>query len=229
MKKCRFYFNLRSPYSWIGGRWLESFINQTGVEVEYIPFWEVDEQSQVMLSDRGGEHYYTPMSKAKHMYILQDIKRITDRLGLTLRWPPAPPDQHWEIPHLAYLWARRQGLGSEFLSAVLEARWQRGEDICDSQVVAAVAEQCGIDPDSAAGAYMRDDVRDESAGELMKAYEDGVFGIPFFVHGYNKFWGIDRFELFMRSVQGKDAQKNHDLGIGHYSPYYETDHPGGCG
>jgi 2-hydroxychromene-2-carboxylate isomerase len=229
VKKCRFYFNFRSPYSWIGGQWLKRFVDQTGIAVEYIPFWETDELSQAMISDLGGEHYYTPMSKAKHLYILQDIKRITKQLGLTIKWPPAPPDQHWEIPHLAYLWARRVDRGADFFQAILESRWCRGEDICDHRVVAAVAEQCGLDPSDVVSAHTRADVREEGAGELMKAFEDGVFGIPFFVHGYNKFWGIDRFDLFLRSLQSEHHETPSDLDFGQIHPYYETDHPGGCG
>lgn len=197
------------------------------VEVEYIPFWEIDDTSREMLSEKGGEHFYTPMSKAKHLYILQDIKRITSKLGLQLKWPPSPDNQHWEIPHLAYLYARREGKGGIFFRKVHESRWNRGENICDPEIVAEIAEGCGLDGERTANAFQDPPIREESVGELTKAYEDGVFGIPFFVHGHNKFWGIDRFELFVRSVRGEIADLS--LDFGQFSPYYETDHPGGCG
>lgn len=197
------------------------------IDVEYVPFWEIDELSRSMLEERGGEHHYTPMSKAKHLYILQDIKRITSRLELTMKWPAAPDNQHWEVPHLAYLYARRKGKGEQFFKSIHEARWNRGEDVCDPRTVAAVAVDCGLDPELTAGALHRDEIRAEGVDELMKACEDGVFGIPFFVYGYNKFWGIDRFELFLRSVRGSDTRDAPD--IGNMLPYYETDHPGGCG
>lgn len=187
-----------------------------------------------MLVEGGGEHYYTPMSKAKHLYILQDIKRITRQLGLELKWPPSPDNQHWEIPHLAYIYARCEGAGNQFFREIHNARWTRGEDICDERTVAAVGEACGLEPEQTATAYRRDDIREIGVAELMKAYEDGVFGIPFFVHGFNKFWGIDRFELFARSVRSADAEDA--VEINNIKPFYETgspifetDHPGGCG
>ena len=204
-------------------------------DVEYVPFWEVDDLSRSMMEERGGEHYYTPMSKAKHMYILQDIKRITSELGLELKWPPSPDNQHWEIPHLAYIYAREQGRGKEFFDTILKTRWLQGEDITDPEVVKRVAVECSLDPEKTADAFNDQKIREAGTEELMKSYEDGVFGIPFFVHGYNKFWGIDRFELFVRSLR-KKANSTDEIKIDNIKPFYEntdsvfdTDHPGGCG
>ncbi|WP_444997959.1 2-hydroxychromene-2-carboxylate isomerase [Aliikangiella sp. IMCC44359] len=224
MKKCRFYFHFRSPYSWIGARWLEKL---TSLNVEYVPFWELDDLSRDLITKNGGEHSYTPMSKAKHLYILQDIKRITSKLNLKLKWPPSPDNQHWEIPHLAYLYARKEGKGKEFFNKIHEARWEKGEDICNRDVIAKIAEACHLDIEATKNAFENEDIRQDSVVEMMKAYEDGVFGIPFFVHGYNKFWGIDRFELFVKSIQGELPEITSTADS--FLPYYETDHPGGCG
>lgn len=196
-------------------------------EIEYIPYWEIDNTSRDMLSEKGGEHYYTPMSKAKHLYILQDIKRITSKLGLKLKWPPSPENQHWEIPHLAYLYARREGKGELFFRKVHESRWLLGENICEAETIARIARACDLNETQTVNAYQNDDIRRESLEALIKAYEDGVFGIPFFVHGYNKFWGIDRFELFLRSLREENSEIKQEAGS--FLPYYETDHPGGCG
>ncbi len=225
MKKCRFYFHFRSPYSWIGARWMESVRSQ--VAVEYVPFWELDQTSRRLLAEHGGEHSYVPMSKAKHLYILQDIKRITTQLGFKLRWPPSPEQQHWEVPHLAYLFARRAGLGDPFFDGVHRARWEQGRDVCDPNTIAAIASECGLDPAGASRAHEDESIRKESVQEMMRAYEDGVFGIPFFVHGYDKFWGIDRFALFLRSLR-RELPEIGEVEAG-VLPYYETDHPGGCG
>jgi len=225
VKKCRFYFNFRSPYSWIGAHWIERL--RPKLEVEYHPFWELDDISQDLLQQHGGEHYYTPMSKAKHLYILQDIKRITKSLDMKISWPPSPDNQHWEIPHLAYLYAREQGGGDTFFKMIHEYRWQRGKDICDKKTIAEIAGQCNLDPESTATAYEDDAIRAVSVKEMMTACEDGVFGIPFFVHGYNKFWGIDRFEYFLNSLRKETSDIPEDFGA--LTPIYETDHPGGCG
>ena len=232
MKKCRFYFHFRSPYSWIGALWMQKYRKEFAVE--YVPYWEVDDTSRAMLEEEGGEHYYTPMSKAKHLYILQDIKRITTTLGLQIKWPPSPDNQHWEIPHLAYIYAREQGLGDIFFDKILQARWLEGENICESDVIERVASACGLDANKTLDSLNDGQVRKIATVELMKSYEDGVFGIPFFIHGYNKYWGIDRFDLFIRSLQKSETPIYSE--IEHSLPFYEntnalfeTDHAGGCG
>jgi len=202
--------------------------------VEYVPYWEVDDTSRAMLEQEGGEHYYTPMSKAKHLYILQDIKRITTALGLKIKWPPSPDNQHWEIPHLAYIYAREEGVGDVFFEKILQARWLEGENICEPNIIENVAHACGLDVHNTLESINNNEIRHIATAELMKSYEDGVFGIPFFIHGYNKFWGIDRFDPFIRSLQKGDISTGSELE--HTLPFYEntnelfeTDHPGGCG
>ena len=44
------------------------------------------------------------MSRAKHRYLLLDIKRLADREGLPFAWP-IDIDCWWELPHLAWLHA----------------------------------------------------------------------------------------------------------------------------
>ncbi|RAM48965.1 MAG: hypothetical protein C6Y22_24930 [Hapalosiphonaceae cyanobacterium JJU2] len=191
----RFYFSFRSPYSWIGARLLEEEYNPKRSGIEYIPFWEPDKLSLELLTTKGGKFLYTPMSREKHFYILQDIKRITSKLGYSMSWP-IDSQPWWEMPHLAYLAARRQGKQHEFFWAVYQARWERGENICSVETIRNVAVEVGLPPDQIAAAPYDASIREEGAEMLYKVYRDGVFGVPFFIVGHEKFWGIDRLDDF---------------------------------
>ena len=142
---------------------------------------------------------YTNMSKVKHLYILQDIKRLTRKLGYQMAWP-IDRDPWWDLPHLAYLHAHRLGKGHEFFWAVHRARWERAEDICSIVVLRQLADETGIDADELVSAPNDADIRTQGADALYRAYNDGVFGIPFFIHRFEKFWGVDRIEDFMTSL-----------------------------
>src|SRR5207248_235568 len=77
----RFYFSFRSPYSWLAAR----VIGGPGTDrhgISYIPFWEPDEITLRDLRALGGEFLYTPMTKAKHLYILEDIRRLATSAGV---------------------------------------------------------------------------------------------------------------------------------------------------
>lgn len=195
----RFYFSFRSPYSWIAARLFDDHVAPHCDDVELIPFWEPDDHTVELLRARRAEFVYTPMSRAKHLYILQDVRRLTTRLGYKMTWP-VDRDPWWELPHLGYLAARRAGCERAFYDAVYRARWEDGRDICSVDVIRSIAELCGADPDAIAGAPGDADVRAEGADCLARCYRDGVFGVPFFVSGYDKFWGVDRLRDFAAAL-----------------------------
>src|ERR1700730_17100085 len=97
----RFYFSFRSPFSWLAHRDLTTRHAAIAERLEWIPFWEPDETSERQLRDAGGSFCYTPMSRDKHLYILQDVRRLAAQRDLTVTWP-VDRSPCWEVPHLAY-------------------------------------------------------------------------------------------------------------------------------
>jgi 2-hydroxychromene-2-carboxylate isomerase len=220
----RFYFSFRSPYSWIGARLLRENVDHAKHAIEYTPFWDPDDRTFAMLKAMGGEFPYTPMSRQKHLYILQDIKRLTSKLGYKLAWP-VDRDPWWELPHLGYLIARKQGKAMTYLDVVYRARWERGLDICACDNIAALAAEAGIDPAAVLAAPRHAAVREEGALALLRSYRDGVFGIPFYINGFQKFWGVDRFHDFLATLGSEPSLEP----ANEVRSAYGGDHPGGCG
>ncbi|MGC4809235.1 2-hydroxychromene-2-carboxylate isomerase [Micromonospora sp. DT228] len=200
MKAARFYFSLRSPYSWLACRDLVSAYADVADVIEWRPFWEPDEESRAALTDSGGSFPYVDMSRAKALYILQDVRRLAQRRGLAIAWPVdrAP---HWEVAHLAYLAAERAGRGRAFIDAVYRARWEEGRDISDPATMAAVATELQLSPEDLSTAVSDPQLRADGIVALRRIDRDGVFGVPFFVHGREKFWGLDRLPDFAAAVR----------------------------
>ncbi len=191
-----FYFSFRSPYSWIGARLLQERLGAAFQRLTLVPFWEPDAATLQLLRQRGGETPYMPMSRAKHLYILQDIKRLTTRLGYTMQWP-VDLDAWWDLPHLAYLKAHAAGRGRAFFDAIHTARWEHAADICNGAVLQRIAVQIGMEPALLVNAPADVETRAAGADALYQAYQQGVFGVPFFTLGHEKFWGVDRVEDFV--------------------------------
>ncbi|MFG3052737.1 2-hydroxychromene-2-carboxylate isomerase [Kitasatospora sp. NPDC048239] len=229
----RFYFSLRSPYSWLAYRELVDEHPRLAAELEWRPFFEPDGESERRLTALGGVFPYAAMTRAKHLYILQDVARLAERRGLALRWPVdrAPV---WEVPHLAYLVARREGRGAEFVAAAYRTRWEEGRDICDRVVVADLGAGLGLDPAELAGAADDPGLREQGARLLLDVCRDGVFGVPFFVHGFSRFWGLDRLPDFAAHLRERRAPEQvlpqpagAVVGLGPRS--VDDGHAGGCG
>jgi 2-hydroxychromene-2-carboxylate isomerase len=214
----KFYFSLRSPYSWLTLHDLLGDYPELADRLDWIPYWDPDEATLKELIVAGGEFGYTSMPKAKHLYILQDVRRLARARGLPMRWP-LDREPHWEVPHLAYFAAADLGRGREFVMRASELRWEQGLDICDPAVIADIATTLGLPAQEMTGAVDDASMRERGVQALLSAYHDGVFGVPFFTRRYDKFWGVDRLAAFADSLGVRPAG----------SRYAAEEHAGGCG
>jgi 2-hydroxychromene-2-carboxylate isomerase len=229
----RLYFSFRSPFSWLLVWRLRRCLPDMHERIDLIPFWEPDPRTERALLERQALMHYVDMSRAKHLYILQDTKRLAARLGLRIAWP-VDVEPWWEPSHLGWLRARRLGRAVEFYDAVTVARWERGENISDPAVVARLAASVGLDGDAVADAPGDPDVRAEGVECLARAYDDDVFGVPYLRLGWQRFWGYDRLDDFLQAyleptapgrepLEGVPAELQRRVGA------YDTDTAGGCG
>lgn len=216
----RCYFSLRSPYSWLAYRDLRDRHPDVAARLEWLPFWEPDARSGRMLAEAGGEFPYSPMSRAKHLYVLQDVRRQARHRGLDVTWP-VDREPCWEVPHLGYLAAGHRGLAGEFMAACYRARWQEGRDICRPSTIAEIAAALGLPPAETAAAADDPALRVEGVEALLAVHRDGVFGVPFLIHGHARFWGIDRVADFVAEVR--------DTPPAGAVAAFDDGHAGGCG
>ncbi|PVE14137.1 2-hydroxychromene-2-carboxylate isomerase [Streptomyces scopuliridis] len=233
-KPPRWYFSLRSPYSWFAYRDLTKHHPDVLAAVQWIPFWEPDAHSRELLARMGVELPLVPMAREKNFYILQDTRRLAEDRGLEVTWP-LDREPVWEVSHLAYLVAEDAGKGKEFVDAVYRARWQESKNISSPAVIGEIAAELGLDADRAAGAADDPDLRARGVGILAASAKDGLFGVPFFIHGHDKFWGVDRVDAFVAALRGvpRDAVALSDAELAALPATAEAGgdagHAGGCG
>ena len=116
----RLFFSFRSPYSRFLVAGLLREVPDAHTSVEWVPYWEPDERTQQGLEGHGASIHYADMSKAKHLYILQDTKRLSARHGLSMTWP-VDRDPWWVLPHHAWMAARRIGRGKDLYWALINS------------------------------------------------------------------------------------------------------------
>lgn len=233
MTRPRLYFSLRSPYSWLALHDLTTHHADLVDVVEWRPAWDPTPESEALLTKAGGRYIYTPMSREKHFYILRDVRRLAGDRGLRVVWP-IDRSPHWELSHLAYLVADQAGRGVDFATAVSRARWEQGLDISDPAVIAGIGEPLGLDASRLTGAVDDPDLIAAGTDKLMDMYRDGVFGVPFFVHGREKFWGIDRLDAFARSIRSglaatAEPEPAAAVAVATARATSDDGHAGGCG
>jgi 2-hydroxychromene-2-carboxylate isomerase len=82
----------------------------------------------------------------------------------------------------------------DFCRAVMSAYFAENRAIDDAEILAGLAEQCGLDPRAARAAI--DDAAAIAAVDAVtnEAIEKGIWGAPFMVVDGEMFWGEDRIE-----------------------------------
>jgi 2-hydroxychromene-2-carboxylate isomerase len=203
-KPPRWYFSFRSPYSWLAYRELVDRHPDVAEAVQWRPFWEPEPALAERLAAAGGEFPYVAMSRDKHRYILQDMRRLATERGLAFAWP-VDREPRWEVAHLGYLAAVDRGIGREYIATVYRARWELGLDISDPLTIAAVADELGTDPRGIADAADDPGLRERGMAALLDISADGVFGVPFFARGFDKYWGLERLPAFVEAMRADAA------------------------
>ncbi|MEY4581358.1 MAG: hypothetical protein RL701_6061, partial [Pseudomonadota bacterium] len=196
----RFYFSLRSPYTWLAWRRTRLAAAKAGMQVEYVPVFPppgmVNDPTKV---------------PAKLEYIRHDVARQARAYGLPCQLP-SEVDCEWVRPHAAFLFALDRGRGCEFADAALTARFERGESLGDAAVIACCAEQVGLDAQLVVAAQDELALQERVVlGMIRGATEDGLFGVPLFVLGSERFWGNDRIEWLLRHLAERSGSAVPDL------------------
>lgn len=180
------FFGFRSPYSRIGLAKLKA----AGILPRAIPF----------TGPPDGAPFFNPTdSRPKLDYYLEDIPRMTARAGL----PVAFPDP-FELTNLmanrAFHFADLAGKGFDFACAASEARWGEGRDLNRHDVLAEIAAALDLELPGAEKMKTSEAIKSatDSARDAVNAH--GVFGVPFLIAEGQKYWGQDRFDLYLETL-----------------------------
>ena len=191
MPTVEFLFDYASPYSFLASVSLEAKL--PGAEIEYRPVYL-----------RGFESFAKgiPFSAPKLAFLIVDLRRCAQDLGIELRVPTAFPVNGLYALRGAIA-AQRAGKFAAYHEAMFQAAWQRGRDISQKQSVAAIATELGL-PEVAA-ALDEPSIKDELRANTDAATKRGVFGVPTFFVGPEMFWGHDRMHQVARALSGAGA------------------------
>lgn len=227
--KTQFYFSFRSPYSWLAWKFLK---NVFPTEITILPTWNPSVQTNLLVQEKGGNVLYTNMLKDKHMYIMHDIQRLSKKFEIPLTFPFDEENPDWETVHLSYLYAVDKNLGKEFMDITFEYRWEKGLNIWNIDTIREILKQLNLSTEILDNSSCLSFYQKIASEILYEGYKNGVFGIPFFIIGNSKFWGIERIiPLINRWNEISEENIEMDSIDLPFESFYNMtfDHGGGCG
>lgn len=186
-----FYFDVRSPYSYLAWDPVHALPNEFAVSVEALPY-------TVALADAFG----TPETRdarevRKIKYTYMDVRRFANERGLIIRGTVKIWDTR--IAHAAYLYARQSGRERALYDRLLPKFWNREFDIEDAEKFVALLGEVGVAPQGFR-AWLDGKASAELAAIVSAADERGVFGVPTCIFNGELFWGADRIDVLKRRL-----------------------------
>ena len=197
MVQIDYFFATISPFVYLSGNRLEAIAAKHGATIRYMPL------DAPALFPRTGGQVLADRHESRKTYRLQELARWSRRLGMKLDIKPAYFPVNPAPASYAVLAAIKAGGGdlAGLVQAFPRAVWAEGRNVAEDEVVKAILAENGFDP-AIADKYMLS-AADTYASSLEEAVRRGVFGVPFYIVGEERFWGQDRLEDLDLHLAGK--------------------------
>ena len=197
MVQIDYFFATISPFVYLAAGRLEQVAARHAATIRYIPI------NAPALFPRTGGQVLAERHDSRKSYRFQELRRWSARLGMKLNLAPAYFPANPAPSSYAVIAAAKLG-GSDLaglVQAFPRAVWAEGRNIAEDEVVAEIVAKYGFDPKAIDRGMFS--AADTYTANLEEAVARGVFGVPFYVVGEERFWGQDRLEDLDLYLGGK--------------------------
>jgi 2-hydroxychromene-2-carboxylate isomerase len=197
MQQIDYFFAPMSPFCYLAGDRLEAIAARHGATIRYIPI------NAPALFPRTGGQILAERHDSRKAYRLQELRRAAIKRGVKLDLQPFFFPVNPAPSSYAIIAAAKVGGGDlgGLVQAFPRAVWAEGRDIADDDVVRDLLQKYGF------AANIADRFMLEAAETYMANLEEavarGVFGVPFYIVGEERFWGQDRLDDLDLHLAGK--------------------------
>ena len=174
-----FYASLRSPYTYLAAMQLFDLARAHGATVNIKPVLPM-----VMRS--------LPVPKAKRIYIVRDVKRQADRLGIPFGKIADPVGKPVERGMAILSYAMEHGAGDRFLTSFMTGVWAEGIDAGTDQGLKVIVERAGLEWQLAKTILSNESWREMAEQNRADLFDLGLWGVPSYHVEDLAVWGEDR-------------------------------------
>ncbi len=192
-----YYLTPVSPWVHLAGRRPADLAARHGLTLRYLP---VD--AAALFAQTGGVTL-NERHESRQAYRLQELRRQSAALGVPLVLKPRHFPTNPAPAAYAIIAAQESGAPGGDIHALVtglsRACWEEERDIAQDDVIRDCLTAAGFDPGLAFSGMLQG--AEIYPRHLTRAVEAGVFGVPFFVVGEEKFWGQDRIDALAHHLQ----------------------------
>lgn len=186
-----FFFSFRSPYSYLAAQTAFDAFRRAGARVRI--------RAVLPMVMRG-----LAVPRVKRLYILQDVAREAQQLGLPFGYAVDPVGAGVErcmaVLHVAE--DRREA----FVRVASRAIFSEATDVATDEGLRRVCERSGVPWETARAALTDDAWRAEAEANRVALFSHGLWGVPTFVCGDFAVWGRDRIWMMANALRANGAR-----------------------
>jgi len=197
------WFELASPYSYLGVSRVEDVARAAGVPIAWRPFL-----LGPIFQKQGWSDSPFNLYPAKGRYMWRDMERLAARYALAFRRPSVFPRSGVLAARVALV-AADEGWCGPFARAAFAASFAHDRDIASRDVLAEIVADLGHDADATLARAESAANKPRLRAQTARAEELGIFGAPTFAVDGEIFWGDDRLEQAVAWALAPEGSRLH--------------------
>lgn len=179
------------PFCLLGESIIEKAIEGLNVEVEWMPF-EL-------------RPYPTPTLKPEDEYLPRvwkaSVYPMAERLGVPIQLPTVSPQPYTRKAFLGLQYAKQQGKGNEYTTAVMKAFFQQNLNIGEDQVLKNIFANLGLNPAELDEFVSSPQANAQHDSDLQYAKQLGIQAVPSLAVGEQFFSGVPSVQALRDAIQ----------------------------
>lgn len=179
------------PFCLLGESIIEKAIEGLNVEVEWMPF-EL-------------RPYPTPTLKPEDEYLPRvwkaSVYPMAERLGVPIQLPTVSPQPYTRKAFLGLQYAKQQGKGNEYTTAVMKAFFQQNLNIGEDQVLKNILANLGLNPAELDEFVSSPQANAQHDADLHYAKQLGIQAVPSLAVGKQFFSGVPSVQALRDAIQ----------------------------
>ncbi len=179
------------PFCLLGEAIIEKAIEGLEVEIEWMPF-EL-------------RPYPTPTLKPEDEYLPRvwkaSVYPMAERLGVPIQLPTVSPQPYTRKAFLGLQYAKQQGKGNEYTTAVMKAFFQQNLNIGEDQVLKNILANLGLNPAELDEFVNSPQANAQHDADLQYAKQLGIQAVPSLAVGEQFFSGVPSVQALRDAIQ----------------------------
>ena len=189
--KIKVWTDFVCPFCLLGESIIEKAVEGLNVEIEWMPF-EL-------------RPYPTPTLKPEDEYLPRvwkaSVYPMAERLGVPIKLPTVSPQPYTRKAFLGLQFAKQQGKGNEYATAVMKAFFQQNLNIGEDDVLKNILHTLGLNPAGLDEFVNSPEANAQHDVDLQFAKQVGIQAVPSLAVGSQFFSGVPSVQALRRVLE----------------------------